>query len=119
MTILTPRAGSTPWARADAAPSSAGAARRVRRESGFSGSILSVEASTRRPAMRSHRLVADDADLVAVGVPEIGAVIVRMIMRAQPRRAFVPAAARQPCLMGGVDGGTVGSLQAYGDAVAD
>src|SRR5260370_9017034 len=62
--------------------------------------------------------MTDDADLVAVGIPEIGAIIVGMIVRAQARRTLVLAAGRQACLVGGVDGSAVGRVQADGDAVA-
>src|ERR1044072_3534922 len=124
MTILTPRAGSTPCADAgaDAAPSKAGAARTVRRDS----RIIAVPDFRSGPSPRqggclfpSSGLVTDDADLVAVGVPEISAVVVGMIVRPQPRRTFILAAGRHPRLVGGVDRRPVGRVEADGHAVAD
>src|ERR1700760_3275837 len=68
---------------------------------------------------RSCRLVADDADLVAVGVAHIGAVVVGMIVLSDARRTFVLAAGLKCRSMGGIDRRAVVGVQADGDAIAD
>src|SRR4029450_10118848 len=121
MTILTPRAGRTPCACDDDTPSKAGAARTMRRDSRTMAVPFILGPSTRQGAclLPSSGLVTDDANLIAVGIPEISAVVVGMIVRAQPRRTFILAAGRHAGLVGGVDRGPVGRVEADGHAVAD
>lgn len=47
--------------------------------------------------------MANHADLVALGIPEIGAVVVGVVLRPQPRSAFVRTAIQQGCCMSSVD----------------
>src|SRR5690242_20084940 len=103
MMIRTPRAGRTPCARASAPARTAGAARMVRRDRRtIAEPRLHARYREGDYCFPSGRLVADHADLVAVGIPEIGAVVVGMIMRAQSRRTFILAAGRHAGLVGGI-----------------
>src|SRR5215475_5709335 len=63
-------------------------------------------------------LVTDDADLVAVRIAQVGAVVVGMIVRAQAGRTLVLAAGLHACLVGGVDARPVGRVESDGDTVA-
>ena len=60
---------------------------------------------TSRP--KSRRLVADGLDVVSVRIEHIGAVVVRVVVRAQPGRAVVLAAGGDGGAIEGVDGGPV------------
>src|SRR4029453_3057354 len=121
MTILTPRAGRTPCACDDDTPTKAGAATTMRRDSRTMALPFILGPLTRQGAclFPSSGLVTDDADLVAVGIPEISAVVVGMIVRAQPWRTFILAAGRHAGLVGRVDRGPVVRIEAVGHAVAD
>ena len=59
-----------------------------------------INPSTRR---FHGRLVADRLNLVAVGIADIGAVIVRMIVLAKTRRAFIRSAMRKRGCVEGID----------------
>src|SRR5262245_33179452 len=63
--------------------------------------------SPRSRAPASGWRVAHRLDVVAVGIEHEGAVIVRVIVRSQPRRAVVLAARRERRTIEGVDGGAV------------
>src|SRR5580765_3209264 len=67
----------------------------------------------------SRRLVANDADLVAVGIAHIGAVIIGMIVRPQAGLALVLAAVGDRGRVGGVNRRPGVGLEPDGDAVAD
>ncbi len=62
--------------------------------------------------------MATNAQLVAVRVAEVGAVIIRMVVRAQSGRPFAGAAMRQRDRVGLVDGGAGGRQQRRHLAVA-
>src|SRR5207244_643374 len=68
---------------------------------------------------RSRRLVADDADLVAVEIAHICAIIIGMIVLAQTRRAFVLAAGFDGRGVRRIDRRAVLGLETDCDAVAD
>src|SRR5437762_2142175 len=68
---------------------------------------------------RSCRLVADDADLVAVEIAHIGTVVVGMIVLSDARRTLVLAARLDRRGVGGVDGWARVGFQADRDAIAD
>src|SRR5687767_14744524 len=55
----------------------------------------------------SRRRMADRLDVMAVGIEHEGRVIIRMVVRPQPRRAVVPAAGRQRRAMERVYGGAI------------
>src|ERR1700748_1741589 len=67
---------------------------------------------------RSRRLVADDADLVAVGVAPVGAAVVRMIMLSDAGRTFILAAGLKCRSVSGIDRRAIVGIQADSDAVA-
>src|ERR1041385_623745 len=67
---------------------------------------------------RSRRLVADDADLVAVGVAHIGAVVVGMIVLSDAGRTFILAAGLKCRSVSGIDRRAIVGIQADSDAVA-
>src|SRR3954470_21158314 len=73
---------------------------------------------TQRRCYASRRLVANDADLVAVRIANIGAVVVRMIVRAQTGLAFVRAAVGHRRCMSRVDCRPSVGFEADGEAVA-
>src|SRR3569623_3015300 len=54
---------------------------------------------------------ADRLDVVAVGIDQEGGVIGGAIVLAQPRRAVVPAARRQPRRVEGIDSGAAGGAK--------
>ena len=63
-----------------------------------------------RPAARLAALtrrVADGLDVVAVGIEHERAVVVRVILRAQARRAVVLAAGRERCAVERIDAGAI------------
>ena len=78
-----------------------------------SSSLVSRNGQTGR-----HRQMTDHAQLVAVRVPKVGAVIVRVILGAQSGSALIHAAMRQSHLPGGVHLGTAGRIQRQHLAIA-
>src|SRR5262245_41303804 len=71
-----------------------------------------------KPNATSLRRSADGLAIVAGRSEHEGAVIVRMVMRAQPRRAIVAPTRRHCRLIEGIDGAPVGRRQRHVDIAA-
>lgn len=63
--------------------------------------------------LRLLQVMTTDAELVAVGITEIGAIVVGMVLRSQPRLAFAVSAIRDRDAVTFVDGGSGGSEQCH------
>src|SRR4051794_28596987 len=67
---------------------------------------------------RGSRAVAHNANLVAVRIAHVSAVIIRMIMLAYPRRALIGGAGRQRCSMESIDRSARRCIEGHGHAIS-